>query len=44
MLGQNCKVKRTTVNPNKCAAKTRPCHPFDVFAGIEGCKHCSKKF
>lgn len=44
MIGQNCKVKQTTVNPAKCEAKTKACHPMDVFAGIEKCKKCGKGF
>lgn len=43
-MGQNCKVKQTTVNPAKCEAKTKACHPMDVFAGIEKCRRCGKGF
>lgn len=44
MMGQNSKVKKTTVNPDKCKAKSKACHPVDVFAGIEKCRQCGKHF
>lgn len=43
-MGQNSKVKKTTVNPAKCEAKTRACHPSPWFAEIEECKACKRKF
>lgn len=44
MTGQHCKVSNTRVNPAKCKAKSRACHPSDFFGGIEECKACKRKF
>jgi hypothetical protein len=44
MMNQNSKVGKVTVNPTKCKAEVKACHPGEFFGCVEECRVCKRKF